>query len=358
MSSSSDSIEKKPKRKIFEDSDDEENNNLTENFDNALKKKQFLGEKGKYLFNLQNTYLSDSRFKLDKKFKGDINIKKLPSNLKNFTKKNNDYEYKDNNIIADDENIQEEKNKNLSILSNILPNSAFLEHRNKESNIKKIIQKRFDPLLNLGDFSVEPLKVEVKEKKKDDENKIILEKGVQIFNDPLKNPIYKNKHEKLLKKREREKLIENEVNRINNDMNQEIIVNYDMWKKSIQSKEKIEFKLFDDDNNEDKNGKENIKIENKEIKDLKENKEKEFMNKEKEKLKNKRKREKEKQKQKLRKEKEKKNKEEKRKNEEKMDKIYKTNLINDFGEDKVNNYLKYMEMIKEKKQKHKKQNNK
>ena len=34
-----------------------------------------------------------------------------------------------------------------------------------------------------------------------------------------------------------------------------------------------------------------------------------------------------------------------------MDKIYKTHLINDFGEDKVNNYLKYMEMIKEKKQK-------
>ena len=87
MSSSSDSIEKKPKRKIFEDSDDEENNNLTENFDNALKKKQFLGEKGKYLFNLQNTYLSDSRFKLDNKFKGDIDIKKLPSNLKNNQKK-------------------------------------------------------------------------------------------------------------------------------------------------------------------------------------------------------------------------------------------------------------------------------
>ena len=356
MSSSSDSNEKKPKRKVFDDSDDEENNNLTENFDKALKKKQFLGEKGKYLFNLQNTYLSDSRFKLDNKFKGDIDIKKLPSNLKNNTKKNNDYEYKDNNIIADDEDIQEEKNKNLSILSNILPNSAFLEHRNKENNIKKIIQKRFDPLLNLGEYSVEPLKVEVKQKKKD-ENKVILEKGVQIFNEPLKNPIYKNKHEKLLKKRERKKLIKNEVNRINNDMNQEVIVNYDMWKKSIKSKEKVDFKLFDDDNDQDKNEKEktNIKLENKEINDKKDNKEKEVINEEKERLKNKRKREKEKQKQKLRKEMEKKKKEEKRKNEEKMDKLYKSHLINDFGEDKANNYLKYMEMIKEKKQKHKKE---
>ena len=52
---------------------------------------------------------------------------------------------------------------------------------------------------------------------------------------------------------------------------------------------------------------------------------------------------------------EKKKKEEKRKNEEKMDKLYKSHLINDFGEEKANNYLKYMEMIKEKKQKHKKE---
>ena len=184
--------------------------------------------------------------------------------------------------------------------------------------------------------------------------KIILEKGVQIFNEPLKNPIYKNKHEKLLKKRERDKIIENEVNRINNDMNQEVIVNYDMWKKSIKSKEKVDFKLFDD--NEDKNEKEktNIKLENKEINDKKDNKEKDVINEEKERLKNKRKREKEKQKQKLRKEMEKKKKEEKRKNDEKMDKLYKSHLIKDFGEDKANNYLKYMDMIKAKKQKNKK----
>lgn len=344
--SSSDSSEKKQKRKIFEDCDAEEDyNKLTENFDNALKKKQFLGEKGKYLFYLQNTYSSDSRFKLDNKFKGDIDLKKLSSKIKNSNNNNKDeYDYKDNNILAEDENIQEEKNKNLFILSNILPNSAFLDHKKKESNIKNIIQKRFDPLLNLGDFSVEPLKVEDKKKKKENGNKIILEKGVQVFGDSLENPIYKNKNKKMLKKREREKLIEKEVNRINNDMNQEIIINYDMWKKSIQSKENVEFKLFEDNNikkENNKNEKENIHTIYSNIEKDKNDKEK------KDKLENKRKREK--QKRKLRIEKEKIKKEEKRKNEEKMNDKYKSHLIENFGEDKANNYFKYMDMIKEKK---------
>ena len=61
---------------------------LTYGFEKALNKKQFQGEKGKMLLRLKNTYVNDSRFKLDSKFKNDINYNKLPSELKDNKNRN------------------------------------------------------------------------------------------------------------------------------------------------------------------------------------------------------------------------------------------------------------------------------
>ena len=57
-------------KKLFSDSDDDvneknkkEDEDLTYDFEKALNKKQFLGEKGQILLKLQNSYVNDKRFK-------------------------------------------------------------------------------------------------------------------------------------------------------------------------------------------------------------------------------------------------------------------------------------------------------
>ena len=151
-SSSSYSSEKSSPIKIkhlFTDSDDEEKQNndnknqkddLTLGFERALNKKQFQGEKGKMLLKLQNSYLNDSRFILDSKFKNDINYNKLPSELKETSNSKKDlFDYADFGEEAEDEDIELEKKKNMAILAQILPNSAFLEHKSIDKpNYKKI----------------------------------------------------------------------------------------------------------------------------------------------------------------------------------------------------------------------------
>ena len=73
----------------------------------------------------------------------------------------------------------------MAILAQILPNSAFLEHKSIDKPINKLIIKRFDPELKLGNAGVDVIQNEKKEKKKGKEEKglVKLEKGVQILND-------------------------------------------------------------------------------------------------------------------------------------------------------------------------------
>ena len=281
--SDNDNIEEKNLKRQKEEED------LTFGFERALNKKQFRGEKGQMLLKLQNSYVNDSRFKLDSKFKNDINFNRLPSELRD-SKKNDLFNYEEIDKEAKDEDIELEKKKNLSILAEILPGSAFLEHKSIDKPTNKLIIKRFDPKLKLGNASVEAIKVEKKNKKEKEKNLVKLEKGIQIFNDKNDMELY-NKYNDInkMKKREKEKLYNETINRINDEMNQEIIVNYDSWKKGILEKtdnnfslfgennEKVKennFSLFGNDNNEENNNSNKKNSENCEKKKEKTEKEK------------------------------------------------------------------------------------
>ena len=342
------------KKKILFSDDEDNSEELKANFEKALNKKQFVGEKGKMLLELQNTYNTDSRFRIDKKFKDDISIKKLPSSVKaqlyTKAKDSKEYSYDNKEPEIKDEEILQEKNKNLSILSSVLPNSAYLDHKKKEVSVKHYMIKRFDPLLNLGESAVNPIKVEEANKEKKEDNKIKLEKGVKVFNEPLLNPIYENKHQKEMKKREKEKLLNKAINEINDNMNGEVIINYERWKNSIKDSKQESFNLFGDSEEpkkDEKKEEEKEEVKKEKVSVQKEENEKD----EKQLLKQKRKREKQKDKMKKQKEKEKEKKQKQRENEEKIAMEYKNDLQERYGEEKANNYFKYIEMIREKSKK-------
>ena len=260
----------------------------------------------------------------------------------------------------------------MAILAQILPNTAFLEHKSVDKPINKLIIKRYDPELKLGNAGVDTIKMEKKNKidKKDDKGKVKLEKGVQILNDRDDIELI-NKYNKYgesdinkMKKSQKEKLINDTINRINDEMNQEIKVNYDMWKKGIQEKADNSFSLFGsssynnnittDKKNNDKNEtiKEIISDNKNNNNNDKDNIENNMTEKdEKEILRRKKKREKQKQKKKekerIKKEKLKKQQEKIEKKYEEQNEQYKNELIQEFGEEKTNKYFSYINMIKE-----------
>ncbi len=168
-----------------------DNDDLTYGFEKALRKKQFEGEKGSILLKLQNSYANDSRFKLDSKFKNDIEYNKLPDSIKENNKKHIDnYNYEEISNEAQDEDIELEKKKNLSLLAELLPNSAFLDRKSMNKPTNKLVQKRFDPTLNLGIAAVDPIKVEKIKKEEKPKNIVKLEKGVKVFTDKDEMELY------------------------------------------------------------------------------------------------------------------------------------------------------------------------
>ena len=140
--------------------DDKNEHSEDDNFELALNKKQFEGNKGNMLLELQKTFKGDERFKIDKKFENDIETKKVSYGLKQLT---DAFDGKDgitlnvkktktnkNNSLSIEQQLKDEKQRNISILAQVISNEDFLSKRPKNNNPNSLLIKRFDPLLNIG----------------------------------------------------------------------------------------------------------------------------------------------------------------------------------------------------------------
>lgn len=227
-------------------------------FKKALDKRQFQGKAGHKLMELQKSYKDDKRFQLDKKFRGDIESSKVSKQLKNLThafdepddvptdNKIRKVKKRDQSKLNEDEifreEMEKEKNKNLSILSSLIPNQEFLSVAKRVHDPKSLIIKRFDPKLNIGKELLIPESKPTKINKPD--NVITLARGFNPFKDS--NTEVPQKNNKKLNKKEKDKVLNKVINEMNNQIEQKIEINYDSWKDVTKNKGTSSgFSLFD-----------------------------------------------------------------------------------------------------------------
>lgn len=358
-------IKTKNKVTLFDDDDDDNQSNGEDNFNIALEKKQFQGKKGQMLMELQQSYRDDQRFILDKKFKGDIDVKKISKNVKSMTTlfDKTKETFTSNPEIITQEEISSEKNKNLSILSQVISNTEFLTHNKKYSghNPKNILIKRYDPKLNLG------RQLEITDKKESDakidfeneKNVIKLEKGVDKSKP---SPNEKESRSLPQSKKSKEYEIKNMFNKLNDEIETKVEIKYDSWKQILKKPEDVGFGLFGETVTENKmknSKKEKKKKIHSDILNVEENKitETEFVEEkvkemdisEKKMLKSKRKKEKRKLKEKEKKEKAKVN---DKIRDEKIEIKLKNNLLKEFDQKKVEDYVRFVNLVRNKKINH------
>jgi hypothetical protein len=357
-------------KKVILFSDEDNDSNGEENFNIALEKKQFQGKKGQMLMELQQSYKDDQRFYMDKKFKGDVDSKKVSKNLKNmstlFDKKKDLMSVK---LVEQEsqEEISTEKNKNLSILSQVISNKEFLTHNKKYTgNIpKNILIKRFDPKLNLG------RQLEITGKKESEEkinfesvkNVIKLDKGVDKFKqewDDDSNSVPKSKKSKKIE-------IENMFNKLNDQIENKVEIKYDSWKQILKVPEQTGFGLFGETLTENKSKIIEKKKKKREIEEIIQDEsqqltetneaeidteelidDKSDANNEKKLLKSKRKKDKRKLKEKEKKEKAK---IDNKLRDDKIESKLKKNLLKEYDEKKVEDYVRYVNLVRNKKHK-------
>jgi hypothetical protein len=336
-----------------------------ENFNIALEKKQFQGKKGKMLLELQKSYKNDQRFVLNKNFKDDIEVAKVPKNLKfesNAFEENEKDKIKKEKVSKEqiDIEIKEEKNKNFNILANILSNEEFLKFNNKKpNNPKNLLIKRFDPSLNLGKELVKEIKPkEAPVKEKPQKNTMKLEKGVN----KLPNQNNKAKDFNKLNSKEKDYAMQKVMDEANKIQETKIEINYkslqNIFNKTDESaKQENNFLLFSNGNDEELIKKVNVNKKSKAVKtkafelfngEPTENKEEtvednDVLNKKRQRTKIKN------QQKKLKKQKQK---EEQRKKEvqasEDIEKKFKQTLLENNDQEKVNEYLRLINLVKTK----------
>lgn len=317
----------KSQKITFNDSDEEEAPYKIEednNFDRALRKNDiFKGKEGRMMFELQQTGKGDSRFMLNKSFKGDMNTDQVSKSLKNVT---DAFDVPTDKMQYEPEKIKGETNNNLHLLSSILSNSEFLSINTQRKGYKPndLIVKRFDPLLGLGKEMIIPAE---EQKEKSNIHTTKLQKGYA--------PLMKKEYDQLPQtssKDRRDKDLSEVINHIQEKelKDVKVEVNYNFFKSMTKQKT---------GNDINENQKE-ITVHKPIVEAPHEKKEKVLSDEAL--LKKKRRKELEKQAKQI-------EKETKVKIEEKKDRKFKNRLLQDFDSEKVDNYLRMINLVSQKK---------
>lgn len=260
--------DKKVKRTLDLDFDDNNSETNEDKFNNAINNKLYHGKQGRMLFELQQAGKGDKRFQFKSQFKDEINLDRVSKNLKSRT---DAFDYKESNKnknitslskskhnqqdgdkkskvyeIINSETLLKEKNNNLALLSTITSNTEFFDHKINKRQVRPhvLITKRFDPIIGLG----EELKREDLKNKNTNEitNIVKLNKGfeklgkIETENDS-KVKSYFNKTKNILSKKElrdKDKELSNIINEIQEkDMKEvKVEVNLDFFRNITQNK--------------------------------------------------------------------------------------------------------------------------